>query len=392
MNPSDLQSNSVQTLGDTTAVGRLVTQLRQAIESGEFRVGDRIASLRSLAEKCDVSFDTARSAVTRLETMGYLQRRRGSGTFVADWTKHQQQQNSTPTATRRQIKTVALLLDNKVHHYGRFYDHLIDCLQLGGFGSSVFTWHPGWDEDEIKPVLEQLEDNPPHAIVIQYFNKGQYDQRINAIAQKHGTRVISAMANAQPRPDNWHIVESDTELAAAMAARRLLDQGHEHIGVIVHGRHIDPQRPIISRKRSTGHSSVILGAGCEMRRAGKHQGMHVYYHHIIDQTSDPMHPENRELVCRWLRSPNCPTAFIGEDFRMAALLRIAQENNIQLPDNFQVIGIGNTPWAALMGFPSIWLREDLLAEHVMNLVQMDDRLFQDVAHRIVLKPQLIERP
>ena len=60
MNSTNSKTDTVQTLGDTTSVGRLVVQLRQAIESGEFRVGDKIASLRSLADKCDVTFDAAR--------------------------------------------------------------------------------------------------------------------------------------------------------------------------------------------------------------------------------------------------------------------------------------------------------------------------------------------
>ncbi|HAI13168.1 MAG TPA: hypothetical protein DCM28_15780 [Phycisphaerales bacterium] len=395
MNSTNSKTDTVQTLGDTTSVGRLVVQLRQAIESGEFRVGDKIASLRSLADKCDVTFDAARSAVTRLETMGYLQRRRGSGTYVANWQETGQASQVQPPATvQTRNKSVALLLDNKVHHYGRFYDHLVDCLQLGGFGTSVFTWRHGWGEKEIQPVLEQLEQNPPGAIVIQYFNNGRADERINKLAVKHGIRVISSLTTRVKRPANWHCVEPDVELAASIAVQRLLDQGHKQIGVVVHSRKIDPSLPSQSRKRWTGHSSMIIGAGTRMREHGHGQGMHVYYHQMIDDIigSSPTHPVNRELMRQWLTSPDCPTAFIGEDVRMAALLRVAEENNIQLPDNFQVVGIGNTPWASLMGFPSVWLREDLVAEHVFNLIQMEDRLFEGVAHRIVLQPQMVERP
>lgn len=395
MLPAELQDNTTARLGHTMTTSRLETQLRQAIDSGQLKVGDKVATIRNLAEQYGLSFDATRGVIAKLEKLGYLHRKRGSGTFVAD--RHGTEgvaMLSNPVSSRRQNKTVALLLDNKVHHYGRFYDQLVDCLQLGGYGTSVFTWRQGWGEQEIEPVLEQLEEAPPHAIVIQHFNNGCYDERINQIALKHGTRVISSMTGSMPRPANWHSVYTDTQVASAMAARRLLDQGHQNIGVIVHDRTIRSDTPIASRKRSTGHSNMIIGAGHEMRKDGIRHGLHVYYHHRIDDVkgSSPMDPVNRELVRQWLSAPNCPTAFIGEDFRMAALLRVAQEHHIQLPDNFQVVGVGNTPWAALMEFPSVWLREDLVAEHVMHLVKMEDRLFEGVAHRIVLEPQLVERP
>ena len=99
---------------------------------------------------------------------------------------------------------------------------------------------------------------------------------------------------------------------------------------------------------------------------------------------------NKQQAMDWLTSPDRQDAFVGEDYRIAALLRVAFENNIKLPENFQVVGIGNTPWAKLMGFPSVWLREDLAAEHVMNLIQMKDVLFNSFSHQVMIKPKLVE--
>lgn len=382
-------------MGHTTASRRLEMQLRLAIESGQLKAGDQVSTIRQLSEQYDLSFDATRSVIARLEKQGYLQRKRGSGTFVAEWHGNLTEGLSNSNGlTKKQNKSVALLLDNKVHHFGRFYDHLVDCLQLGGFGTSVFTWRQGWGEPEFEPVLSQLQESPPHAIVLQYLDNGRYDHHINALAQKHGTRVIVAMAGKMRRPANWHSVYTDMDLSASLAVRYLLNRGHRQIGVVAHERNIVPNLPIASRKRSVGHTDMIIGAGHEMRKEGIRHGLHVYYHQRVDTINGaaPMHPVNRELMCQWLSSPNCPTAFIGEDYRMAALLRIAQENSIKLPQNFQVVGIGHTPWASLMGFPSVWQREDLIAEHVMNLIKMDDRLFEGVAHRIVLQPQLVERP
>jgi DNA-binding LacI/PurR family transcriptional regulator len=394
MSQTHIETNSLRVLGDDTAVGRLVSDMRQAIESGQLRVGDKLATLRKLAQQYDISVDAARGAMVRLDELGYVTRRQGSGTYV---TQRQMTHDQAPVdhtfIKQQQKKTISMLLDNKVHHYGRFYDHLVDCLHLGGYNSSVFTWRHGWGDEEMLPVLQSLDETPPFAMVIQQIDGGRYDKQIDAIAKKHGIRVISSFLGDHPRPEHWHSVLADGQAAAALAGRYLIERGHQRIGLVVHDRFVDEREPASTRKRWIGHSSQILGLGHAMRDSGIRNGMKVYYNQRIDKIhgSSPSDPINRELIRQWLSSPDCPTAFVGEDHRMAVLLRVAQEYNIQLPDNFQVVGIGNTPWASLMNFSSVWLREDLAAHHVINLIQMDASLFDSVAHRIKLQPQLVER-
>ncbi len=57
----------------------VLDQLRRAIESGQFRPGDRLPSERDMAEQLDVSRTTVRSAVGILEREGHLSVRRGRG-------------------------------------------------------------------------------------------------------------------------------------------------------------------------------------------------------------------------------------------------------------------------------------------------------------------------
>lgn len=59
------------------------TKLLEAIENGQLKPGDRVPSERELTEAYGVSRMTARQAVAELETLGYLQRVQGKGTFVS---------------------------------------------------------------------------------------------------------------------------------------------------------------------------------------------------------------------------------------------------------------------------------------------------------------------
>jgi GntR family transcriptional regulator len=67
----------------TPAYQRIQNAIRQRIEGGHLKSGDLVASERELARIHKVSLMTARHALAGLEREGVVERRRGSGTFVA---------------------------------------------------------------------------------------------------------------------------------------------------------------------------------------------------------------------------------------------------------------------------------------------------------------------
>lgn len=62
---------------------KIHNQLRRDIENHVYQVGDRIPAERQLAEQFNVSRMTLRQAIKTLEEEGILERRLGSGTYVA---------------------------------------------------------------------------------------------------------------------------------------------------------------------------------------------------------------------------------------------------------------------------------------------------------------------
>lgn len=61
---------------------QVLDQIVEAIQSGEYTVGDRLPSERQLAEMLGISRPTLREAITALATLGILEIRTGVGTFV----------------------------------------------------------------------------------------------------------------------------------------------------------------------------------------------------------------------------------------------------------------------------------------------------------------------
>src|SRR5215831_16982189 len=65
------------------AYRKIQASILKRIEDGELKPGNAVESERELAKLHRVSLMTARHALTVLESEGIVQRRRGSGTFVA---------------------------------------------------------------------------------------------------------------------------------------------------------------------------------------------------------------------------------------------------------------------------------------------------------------------
>jgi GntR family transcriptional regulator len=63
---------------------QIAESLLGQIESGQLKPGERLPPERALSEALGVNRITLRQALSKLETEGYLNRRQGSGTFVAD--------------------------------------------------------------------------------------------------------------------------------------------------------------------------------------------------------------------------------------------------------------------------------------------------------------------
>jgi DNA-binding transcriptional regulator YhcF (GntR family) len=62
---------------------QLVEQIRAAVEDGVLKDGDRLPSVRELAQRAGVNVNTVRAVYARLDAAGVVRSEHGRGTFVA---------------------------------------------------------------------------------------------------------------------------------------------------------------------------------------------------------------------------------------------------------------------------------------------------------------------
>jgi GntR family transcriptional regulator, transcriptional repressor for pyruvate dehydrogenase complex len=67
---------------NSVAVAKVIAHVRGLIERGELRPGDRLPPERELATQLGLSRPTVRTGLRSLSTMGAVQSRQGSGTFI----------------------------------------------------------------------------------------------------------------------------------------------------------------------------------------------------------------------------------------------------------------------------------------------------------------------
>ncbi|WP_391202535.1 FadR/GntR family transcriptional regulator [Psychrobacillus sp. L4] len=67
----------------------IVKRLRELIKEENVAVGGKLPSERELAERMQVGRSTVREALRSLELLGLIETRRGEGTFLSDFRKHQ---------------------------------------------------------------------------------------------------------------------------------------------------------------------------------------------------------------------------------------------------------------------------------------------------------------
>src|ERR671934_1854326 len=61
---------------------RLARRIRSLIQQGEYRAGDRLPSIMEMARSFGVGHPTVREALKKLEAMGVVEIRHGSGVYV----------------------------------------------------------------------------------------------------------------------------------------------------------------------------------------------------------------------------------------------------------------------------------------------------------------------
>jgi GntR family transcriptional regulator of arabinose operon len=193
-------------------------ELLAAIAAGEYAPGRPFVTQREICERFNVSHATAVRALNDLANEGYVVRRRGQGTFVAE---------RPPAAAAPSDKTIACVLQNQGPHVGQILTGIEEvCADLG---YRLFLNHCENDPAREEKVLWNALEHQVSGIIV-YPAEGSAVISPYAEARRRGVPLVMV---DRYRPD----LATDAVVADNMAVGReltnaLIEAGHRTIATL----------------------------------------------------------------------------------------------------------------------------------------------------------------
>ena len=159
--------------------------IKKEIDEGKWEIGQRLPSERDLSETFAVSRMTLRQAITLLVEEGVLERRVGSGTYVAS-TRVQEKMRGTTSFTEI-IKNQGKEPSSKLVSYRRTLPSKKEAEMLGlGVTENIIRMERVRYADQV-PVLYEVAAVPEK--FIKSFNKAEVTSHFFKTLQSHGYQI-----------------------------------------------------------------------------------------------------------------------------------------------------------------------------------------------------------
>lgn len=362
---------------------QLAADIRQAIQEGRLRKGERLTPLRQLAEHYEISYGTAIGALEDLQREGLITKRRRAGTFVTFDPERQ---------ARNSIRPVDLWLPVKGHVYQGLMEELLHLFQEKGIESRAVVLRNDATAEQISTAMNAWKERLPRALVSRWKYPGV--RELMQQGTPAGMRVILILTNPQVLPNGWHSVNPNVATIGRLVVDHLTAKGHRRLGFVTYCR--ENESPVLHSSLLKAHewsSMQLSGLKTALwERNLADAALNIY--HVppgFGLGSDALSGPDFEQAVRWLSGRGRPTAIVGDDHRLFAIKRVAKCIGLRVPEDLELLGFGNTPWSEAGGFSSISIGETLMAQEIAKLVAAGDEELGDAARHVTVPPKLIVR-
>jgi len=208
----------------------IIEQLRELIEKGELKPGDKLMSEREMAEKLQVSRSSVREAFLALELMGILESKSGEGTYIS---------SVSGSAEAIQPLTMMLLMEK-----GTSFELLEVRRILEGEAAYLAAGRASKEQlEKIKKYLSMMEDD---------YQKDCLGEEADAsfhvaLSEATGNRVLQNLMSKVSDLLIKTMRESREKMFSKSENRRILQQQHRDIFKAVVERNPEEARKAIHR-------------------------------------------------------------------------------------------------------------------------------------------------
>jgi DNA-binding LacI/PurR family transcriptional regulator len=309
---------------EDTLAHQLEQQIAWLIASGTLEAGDRLPSVRTLADRLGINLHTVRSAYQKLEADGLVETRRGRGTTVRPF---EPQRIARQTASLRS-HTIGVILPSWSNPFYHSFLQGVEAITEQD-QTLLFLCNTHDDIDAAWRAFAQLSAKYVDGILVVSHDL------CDLLTPDPGGYPSLPLVTVDWPGCGGYSAQIDLEMAGYLATQHLLEHGHRRIGLVT----FDPQLPNV-QPLHLGYTRALNEAGLQTDPA------------LVSRAPGFDLASGDAGARRLLALPQPPTAIfaIADTLALGALSAIKQAGR-RVPQDIALVGFNDIPLAALVEPP-----------------------------------------
>lgn len=337
------------------------------IEKNDFTLGAKIPSEAELRAQYDVSRHTIRQAISELVNQGYLIKQQGSGTFVSDYYKNQENGNGKKT-----IGVITTYLSDYI------FPSIIRGIEeeLSKHDYSLMLSSTRNNVENERRSLESMMDQNVDGLIVEPTKSNLMNPNLNYYLSLTEKPTPLIMLNASYEELDLPVVALNDEKAGKIATEHLIELGHTNIGIITKSDDLQ------GKNRLKGYLKALYDAKL------------TFSNEFIMRYDTEAKSDLPSLIRIMLENDHLPTAFVCYNDEIAVML-IKEMNEIgkTCPGDISVVSHDDSFYSTTL--PSVKLtsvehpKEELgrrAAQRIVKAVEKGERI-----DSFIFDPRLIVR-
>ncbi len=342
-------------------------EIKEKIEKGEIKPGEKILSFIKLAEYYDVSLITIRQAISELVNEGYLETNGRNGTYVKD-------------IRNNKTKTIVLIFQDiwKNPFINEIYSGIQKVLSVENYHTIFFNTESNI-EKEIK-ILKEIEEKIVDGIIISpcISDKDSPSGYLIKRLKEKGIGVVFIDIRIEGIESDY--VATDNFKGGYIATEYLIKLGHKKIGIISVDMKINTVR-----ERFEGYKKALNDYGIEFNK-------------LFVKFSSSVHRSYEEIGylsgLELLNLSEAPTAiFCMSDVIAIGVYKACFDMGLKIPEDISIIGYDNLKLSEYLhpSLSTIHQQKLEMGTEVAKILLKRIKGEQVEVKEIILQPELIER-
>lgn len=295
----------------------ILKSIKEQLDKGELKAGDRIESEHQLCQKFSVSRQTVRHAISVLEQDGIIERRRGSGTYIKSSVNIEKNQQKTMF-----VAVMTTYVDEYI--FSAIIKGIEHELSRAGYGMQV-SFTNNTVEKERFILKNILEKGMVDGLIAETTRSGLPNPNLDIYEKimKKGIPVL--FINSHYTGLDAPYVSLNDKMAGKMITNHLLKCGHHNIAAIFKAD--DGQ----GHQRYAGYIEALMEADIKIRSQS-----------VVWIDTDEVYNLHEDASWILRRIRDCSACVCYNDEVASGLVGICLEQGIRVPEDLSIISIDDS--------------------------------------------------